>query len=201
VQPAEELDSNVISVTTPAAAGAPPGYGGMPPQGAVPPYEDIINNDGSGLLYNETETELSRGYTKLGFIGYSHGVGIMGNFALKLVNDPQTPISTTVVFVGTIDGVEYGNGPDSASPPLNGWYVGIGAPVTLSPAIIWQGCIGDNYWEPNGWLTPKGIIYLSINGANMVGATNHEIDFLNHSQIGTSSGVLTAIENATDEAY
>ncbi len=189
---------NAFLTADPHDGGAPSGYGGMPPPGAVPAYEDIINNNGTGLLYTELQTELNRGYYDLGLIGYSHGVGIMGNMMLTLVNDPATPFFTTGVFVGTIDGVEYGAGPDSSGTwltPRDGWYIGPDAPVVVSPAALWPTtCTGVNYWEPNWY---DGI----VGGSNMLSATNYEIDFLTHSNIDNSSGVLSGIENAMDSAF
>jgi hypothetical protein len=185
---------NAFLTADPADGGAPAGYGGMPLPGAVPAYEDVINNSGGGLLYSEIETELNRGYYDLGFISYSHGVGIMQNLDFLIKYSQATPSLTQLIFSGTIDGVQYGTGPDSTKP-RDGYYVGIGAPVYDAESVLWPGAICVNYWEPNGW---GG---LAINGTNMNGATNYEIDFLNHSSIGVSSGVLSGIENATDNAF
>jgi hypothetical protein len=172
----------------------------LPPPGAVPDWQDVINNDGSGWIYSEIQEQIDSGVYNIGLIGYSHGGGIIANLSLLLWNNRVSGQLAAVVFAGTIDAVAYGSGPDCPFPPLGGYYYAAGqVPVTKSPALNWQG-VGVNYWEPNGWSD------LPVHGTNMNGATNYEISSLNirsidHSSIGVLPEVLAGIEIATDNAF
>jgi len=188
---------NAFLTADPHDGGAP--YPGMPPYNGIATDgpEDVLNNDGSGWLYNEIQYELAnRGIYNVGLIGYSHGGGMIANIS-NLLYFLGTPFGTKVVFAATIDAVEYGTGPDSLMDPQNG--SDVSSPLEYSPVTIWGGS-GFNYWEPNGWLGLTG--YLDrICGVSMSGVSNYELDYDNHSTIALDNGVLLGIENDLDNVF
>jgi hypothetical protein len=191
---------------------ADPGDGAAPSPGE-PPFNvptnatnDILNNDGSGRIYDEMMYEiLNRGIFDIGLIGYSHGGGMIWNISRRLSLDPNKPSLVNVVFCGTIDAVEYGTGADSGPPSIDGWY--ISDPLPWSPGAAnypnWS-AYAVNYYENNGWYCAYDGYgyYLPIHGISLPGSTfNYLVNADDHSSIALDLYVLTGVENATDEVF
>jgi hypothetical protein len=155
------------------------------------------NNNGTGRLNDEILYEVAnRGIYDIGLIGYSHGGGMIYNISTLLTNEQAGSLGLArVVFVGTIDAVEYGTGADSVA--FRDGYDDF-SPLSNSPAAGW-GCVGVNYWEPNGWHNSGTVD--AIRGTNIPGMTNYEIEYLDHGSIAVNSGVLSGIENSTDDVF
>jgi hypothetical protein len=155
----------------------------------------VLNNDGSGRIYDEIMYEFEKGIGNLGLIGWSHGGGMTMNISNRLFLDSTLPLFSGVVFAATIDGINYGTGLDDFLN-VDGAYVK--SSMAVSPARAW-GSYGFNYYEPNGvWYIPAPFMI----GLPLVGATNYPpYTALNHENIGRNNAVLVAVENDVDQVY
>jgi hypothetical protein len=105
-----------------------------------------------------------------------------------------------VVFADTIDGIQYGPGPDS-NPVLGGVVGGkyVTTSMTLSPVTGWGG-FGFNYWESSGsWYAP-GVFLI---GTPLLWAYNYPPygPPVTHGSIGRNPGVLNSVLSDVDYVY
>lgn len=157
-----------------------------------PADDGAINDDGTGLLYEELQEAIARGDADaIGLIGYSWGGGVISDLSNLLWNQYSATGNTWVVYAGTVDAI---------NPSI----LGPGGRVTTSPAFNWESSTlglslseGVNYYETVGANHFLGSLEagMPMNGAQnfQILSVNNGTVPLNHSTIITDSTVLNGI--------